>query len=249
MGWCGNAISSFVDFDGPQAYIYALVCYGFGRATSVGNILLNGKPISEYQNCRYEVRLGHNDQTPIDGFNRTVNGFPQQSQMLVSNAPITVPGTGTNVQGLQVTVKFPSGLYRVTDKGNYVPLKLIYTLKVSPHGQNTWTEPLFPNFTKSIATTHGDGSQTWPAWVVVPTDRFAGSGIVYAYDNGNHTPGDPWTQSMRVSTVNIDGSTSDTNGTFTGKWMPCDPSLEQMEVQTWQKGYRVVKNDTLNALL
>jgi hypothetical protein len=247
MGWCGNIISSFVDFDGPNAYIYALACYGFGRATTVGNIKLNGKPISEYMNCTYQVRLGHNDQTPIDGFNRTVNGFPQETELKVSNGAVTVPGTGTNVQGLQVTVKFPNGLYRVTDKGNYVPLKSIYTIKISPHGLNTWSSPLFPNFTKSIATTHADGSLTWPAWVVVPTDRFAGSGIVYAYDNGTHTPGDAWTHSMRVSTVDVDGNTSDADATFTGKWMPCDPALEQVEVQTWQQGYRVVKNDTLSA--
>jgi predicted phage tail protein len=145
MQWGGNVISSYVAFDGPDAYIYALVCYGFGQAVSVGNILLNNKPISEYNGTMYTVRLGTNTQTPMSGFNQTYNGFPQQTQMLVSNGPVTVSGTGTDVEGVQVTVKFPSGLYRVTGDGNYVPLKLIYTIAVSPHGQNAWTQPMFPD--------------------------------------------------------------------------------------------------------
>lgn len=247
MGWCGNIISSFVDFDGPNAYIYALVGYGFGRATKIADILLNGKPISQYNQCTYQVRYGTNDQTPIDGFNRTVNGFPQETQLLVSRGPVTVPGTGTNVQGLQVTVKFPSGLYRITDKGNYVPLKFIYLIKVSPHGQNNWTQPLFPKDTQSISTSNPNGTRNWPKWVVVPTDRFAGSGIVYAYDNGDHNVGDVWSSSMTVSTVNIDGGTSNADATFTGKWQPCDPSLEQVEVTSWQQGFRVVNTCSVSA--
>lgn len=247
MGWCGNIISSFVDFDGPDAYLYALVSYGFGHASNIADVLLNGKPISEYNQCSYQVRYGTNDQTPIDGFNRTVNGFPQQTQMLVSNGPVIVPGTGTDVEGLQISVKFPSGLYRITGDGNYVPLKLCYRFEVSPHGQNNWTAPLYPWSTQTIATTNPNGTQSWPAWVVVPTDRFAGSGIVYAYDNGNHNVGDPWTGTMEVAVVDMYGNNSDTSATFTGKWQPCDPSLEQMEVTSWMQGYRVVETTNTSA--
>ncbi len=251
MEWAGNVISSFVTFDGPTAYISALVCYGFGQAVSIANILLNGKPISEYNGATYYLRLGSNEQGPLSGFNQTINGFPQQTQLLVTNGPVTVPGTGTDVEGLQITTKFPSGLFRVTGDGNYVPLKLIYTIQISPHGQNAWTEPMFANMTQSIATVHTDGSVTWPQWVVVPTDRFAGSGIVYDYINFGNASGQyvgmPWSQVMRVSTVAIDGSTSDVNATFTGEWQLCDPSLEQVEVLSWQQGYRVVINDTLTA--
>ncbi len=49
--------------------------------------------------------------------------------MLISNGSIVVQGTGTNVQGLDITVKFPSGLYRITGDGNDVPLKVIYRLR------------------------------------------------------------------------------------------------------------------------
>jgi hypothetical protein len=247
MGWCGNIISSFVDFDGSKAYIYALACYGFGKATSITDIKLNSKSISDYQNTTYQVRYGTNDQTPIDGFNRTVNGYPQETELKVSNGAVTVVGTGTEIQGLQITIKFPDGLYRITNDGNYVPLKCIYTIQIAEHGSSTWTEPLFPYTTKSIATTHSDGSETWPTWVVVPTDRFAGSGLVYAYNNDSHTAGDAWSSTMDVKTVAIDGSTSTTSSTFQGSWQLCDSAQEQVEVTAWQQGYRVINSFSLSA--
>ena len=150
FGWCGNIVSSYASFDGQDAYIYALACYGFGHAVSISDVLINGKPISEYANCNYQVRLGTNSQTPIPGFDRTVNGFPQETQMLVSNGPVTVSGTGTDVQGLQVTCKLPSGLYRVTNDGNYIALSVIYTIQYAVHGSGDWKEPLFPQTTEEI---------------------------------------------------------------------------------------------------
>lgn len=250
FGWKGNIVSSFVNFDGPNAYIYALVSYGFGHAVSVGNILLNGKPISEYANCSYYVRLGTNDQAPIDGFNKTVNGYPQETQLLVANGSVVVPGTGTDVQGLEVTVKFPSGLYRITNDGNQVPLKLIYKFEISPHNLDQWTAPLYPWETQTIVTTHEDGSQTYPQWVVVPTDRFAGSGIVYDSINFGSADGQyagmPWAGTMEVSVVDMYGNRTDTSATFKGEWQLCDPSLEQLQVDSWFQGYRMVEQDNLS---
>jgi hypothetical protein len=125
LGWCGNVISSYVSYAGPNAYVNVLVCYGWGLASSIGNILINLKPISTFSNCTYFTRLGTNNQTAIDGFDKTVNGYPQEIDLLVANGSVVVGGTGTNVQGLEVTVKFPGGLYRVTNDGNYVPLSLL----------------------------------------------------------------------------------------------------------------------------
>ena len=248
MGWCGNVISSYVNYDGKDAYINVLVCYGWGLATSISNILINQKPISSFQNCTYFTRLGTNTQPAIDGFDKTVNGYPQEIDLLVADGPVVVPGTGTNIQGLEITVKFPAGLYRVTNDGNYVPLKFIYLIEVSPHGADTWTSPLFPNAVTTPATTHMDGSQTWPAWCVIPTDRFAGSGIVYATDNGSHTPGDAWSSTETVTITNLDTSTTTTSATFTGQWQPLDPNTAPALVTSWYQGYRIVENDTLSAL-
>ena len=240
FGWCGNIISSFVDFDGSDAYIYALASYGWGTALSVNNPLLNGKPISEYANCNYQVRLGTNTQTPIAGFNRIANGYPQETQMTVALGAVTVPGTGTDVQGLQITCKLPSGLYRITGDGNTVPLKVIYKIEYAAHNSGNWISPLMPNVEQQIYTVDLNGDAVYPGWVVVPTDRFAGSGIVYAWDSGSHTPGDPWTSTETVDVVDMDGNVSTTTATFQGQWQPCDPQLGQVGITTWWQGFRVL---------
>jgi hypothetical protein len=250
MGWNGNIISSYVQFAGPNAYINVLVCYGWGPAVSIGSPTINLKPISDFFNASVQTRLGTNNQTAIDGFDRTVNGYPQEIDLLVSEGAVIVPGTGTNTQGLEVTVKFPGGLYRVTNDGNYVPLKFIYKIEVAPHGSSAWQSPLFPNMVSAvtIATILHDGYEVWPLWNVVPTDRFANSGLVYAYDNGPHTAGDSWSSTETVTIVNLDSSTESSSGTFQGVWQPVDPNLNPVIVKQWFQGYCVVEADTLSAL-
>jgi len=81
MGWCGNVISSYISFDGKDAYINCLVCFGWGRAVSISNVLINQQPISVFKNCSYQVRLGTNNQIPVDGFDRTVNGYPVEQDL------------------------------------------------------------------------------------------------------------------------------------------------------------------------
>jgi predicted phage tail protein len=251
FGWCGNIVSSYVSFAGAKAYINVLVCYGWGKAKSIANVLINKQSISNFSDCSYQTRLGTNDQTAIDGFDSTVNGYPQEIQMLVANGAIVVSGTGTNIQGLQVTVKFPSGLYSVTGDGNYVSCHFIYKIEVSPHGAATWTAPLFPNMDdmSTVATFNtGNTTETWPNWVVIPTDQFAGSGLVYDSNNDSHTAGDAWSSTEDVTVVSITGSTSTTSHTFRGTWQPCDPNTNPVKCNSWHEGYINVENCSLSAI-
>jgi predicted phage tail protein len=251
FGWCGNIVSSYVSFAGPKAYINALVSYGWGIANNIASPLLNNQNISNFADCSYQTRLGSNTQAAIDGFDSTVNGYPQDIELLVANGHFVVSGTGTNVQGLEITVKFPRGLYCVTADGNYVTCHFIYSIEVAPHDSNDWTMPLFPNManTSTVASFHsGDTYETWPAWVVIPTDQFAGSGLVYASDNGTHTPGDPWTSTESVTTINPDGSSGSTSHTFQGVWQPCDPNTNPVLCSSWFQGFVHVQNYTTSAI-
>lgn len=250
MGWCGNVISSYVSFAGQKAYINVLVCYGWGLASNITNPLINKKPVSDFFDLTYQTRLGSNSQTAIDGFNRTVNGYPQEIDMLVANGPIVVTGTGTDVQGLEITVKFPGGLYSVTNKGNYVTAHFVYKIEYAASGTNNWIAPLWPDqaHMSSIGTDNPNGTVSWPTWNVVPTDRFAGSGLVYAYDSGSHTAGDRWSKTETVTITNLDGSTSTTSATFTGAWERVDSNLDPVLCTQWLEGYCAVSADTISAL-
>ncbi len=270
FGWGGNCISSYVQYQGNNATIFALFDYGFGTASSISNVLLNGRAISTYENVSYLTRMGYpgvppgttpqpnaNQQTPIAGFNRTENGYPMETELLVSNGPVVYEGIGTDVQGFDVTCKFPSGLYHVSAHGNFVPLRISYQIEISPHGLNQWTTPVFPRDDKKepIYQVFQDGVIGWPYWVLVPTDRFAGTNICYASDGpagdpdaaSLHYPGEPATLTENVDVYDFQGNITVQQITVTGEWQPCDQSIAWEQVTGWWAGYRVLLESLQNA--
>jgi len=245
MGWAGNIISSFVSQDGKDEYLNILVAFGFGQATTAQNIFLNQKPISNYPDLVYHLRLGTNTQTPIPGFDTILNTYPQEIDLLAANPPTIVTGTGTDTTGLQIAVKFPGGLMRTDSHGTPKECSFAYQIQVSPSGLNEWTTPIFPRDTTDLYTTDANGYRHYPAWVVMPTDRFAGSGIVYSSGNGSHNPGDPWTGTQTVTVYDVNNTSSSFSQTFQGEWQPtAGLQLDLQTVDNWWSGWRIVSNMT-----
>lgn len=240
--WGGNVIASFVDQEGADDWLNVLVCYGFGPAMATGSVELNGKDISAYRAITYQVRLGTNDQTPIPGFNKVVNGFPQETRMLHASGPLVVPGTGLGVQALEVSVKFVNGLIRFDDHGNPKQLSLAYQVEYSVHGLGAWKPLISPRNTHDIVTFDILGHRIFPFWVVIPTDQFQSSGIIYSTDSdpGAHHPGEAWTNTQAVTFYNPDGSSFAGTIDLQGEWQPCNPNLNQQAVDDWWGGYRVI---------
>lgn len=247
MGWSGNIISSFVDQAGKDEYLNVLVAFGFGAATNIASIFLNNKPISSYPDLSYQFRPGSNTQTPVSGFDKIVNVYPQQIEMLAAQGPIVVTGTGTNTTGLQIAVKFPGGLMRTDSSGNPKEVSFAYKIEVSPSGQNAWTAPIFPRTQTDVYTTDTNGFRHYPHWVVMPTDRNANSGIVYSTDSNAdaHYPGEPWSETLGVKVYNIDNTNYTYNQLFQGEWqLTTDLNLDLFSVTDWWGGYRIVSNMT-----
>jgi len=249
----GNIISSFVDVEGSDQYINALVCFGFGPARSISGVQINGKALGSYQNVEAYYRLGSNDQPPIAQFNRIVNGYPQETQVTYLGGPVVVPGTGDQTQALQVDVNFPVGVFYITGDGNTVPCQIIYKVEYSVSGEDDWQGVLQPLATHDIIVYNEDGTVNpyeTPVWVVVPTSYPPGSGIVLSTDSCSscHTIGEPWNETMSVTTVNEDGSTSTASVTFHGEWQLCDPTLNQVAVDTWTTGWVKYVNATTESV-
>jgi hypothetical protein len=247
----GNVIASFVDIEGSNQYINALVCYGFGPARSIFGLQINGKDIGTYQNVQYSIRYGANDQTAIPAFNRIINGYPQQVQVLNASGPVTVPGTGTQTQALQVDIQFPVGVYYVSGAGNNLPCKVVYKVEYAVSGSGVWAPVLQPRTTQNVVKYHGDGTVDWsltPKWVLLWNGAPAVSGIVLHGDNGPHTPGDQQTVTQTIVTYEADGSHTSASQNFTGEWQPIDVSLNQVEVTDWMNGWVQYVNDTTQAV-
>jgi sulfur carrier protein ThiS len=233
----GNIIASFVDVEGEDQYINCLICYGYGPARSITEIQINNKDISTYQNCQYYLRMGTNDQAPIPAFNQVVNGYPQDVQCL-AGVPVVVPGTGDLTQILQVDIAFPDGVWVLTADNNLIPAVITYQVQYSVAGENNWQPVLQPQTTQDIILYNSDGTVSYsPAWVAVATDLPPNSGIVYQTDNGSHTAGDSYTASLTVEVFAANGNHYTTTKVCTGEWQPCNPELNQVQVDTWTEGY------------
>lgn len=247
----GNVIASFVDIEGSDQYINALVCYGFGPARSISGIQINGKDIYSYQNVAYYLRMGSNNQTAIPSFNRIVNGYPQDVQVLCASGSVVVPGTGDLTQALQVDVQFPQGVYYISGDGNQLPCKVVYKVEYSVTGSGVWQAVLQPRTTVDVVIYHTDGSvdtSATPKWGLVWTGCAPGSGILLTTDNGPHTPGDPQSVTETITTYNADGSDQSYSATFQGEWQPIDTSLNQIKVTDWMEGWVQYVNDTTQAV-
>jgi predicted phage tail protein len=238
--WGGNIISSFIDIEGQDQYINALVCFGFGPARSIYNIEINGKDISTYQNVAQYVRYGTNDQTAIPSFNRVVNGYPQDVQVTCAGGPVVVPGTGDLTQALQVDIEFPTGVFYITGDGNQVPCTVVYQVMYSVSGENDWQPILQPLSTTDVVIYNSDGTVNTgatPTWGLNWSGCAPGAGILLGADNGPHNPGDTQTGTWAVTTYNPDGSHSTSNMDFTGEWQPINTALNQVIVNTWTNGW------------
>lgn len=243
----GNIISSFVDLEGTDQYINALVCYGFGPARSIGQIQINGKDIGTYSDVQYQVRYGTNDQAPISAFNRIVNGYPQETQVTVAGGPVVVPGTGDLTQALQVDIEFATGCFYISGDGNQLPLMILYIVEYAVSGTNDWLPVLSPNQTQDVVQYNPDGTVNWgatPTWVLVWTGGDPASGVVLQGDNGPHSPGDQESVTQTVTTYNYDGTSSTSSQTFQGEWQPIDVTVNQVEVLSWWNGVVNYTNDT-----
>jgi hypothetical protein len=247
----GNIIASFIDLEGADQYINALVCYGFGPARSISDIQINSKSISSYTNVQYYLRYGTNDQTAVPAFNRVVNGYPQSTQVLVSSGPVVVPGTGDLTQALQVDIEMPVGCFYISGAGNQLPLKLIYKVEYAVHGTSDWQNVMQPDSTSDVVVYNSDGSVNWdstPTWVLKWTGGDPASGIVLKGDSGSHTAGDTETITETVTTTNPDTSTSSVSMSFTGEWQPIDITLNQVKVNSWRAGWVVYEDDTTSTV-
>ena len=241
MMWGGNIIASSVDAEGADNYLNVLVCFGWGPATAINDIRINGTSIQDYQNVAYQIRVGSNDQAPIPYFNNIVNGFPQAVRC-IAGTPVVVQGTGATTQGLEITCQFPQGIFYSNSDGSLRSLSIAYKVEYSVSGANNWQTLTVPRTTHDIVTFHEDGIiASYPAWVVIPNDGGYSSGIVYSTDSdpGAHYSGEPWNMTQTVNYYDPSGHHTTGPIHLSGEWQPCDPNLNQQAVDDWGSGYEI----------
>lgn len=113
----GNLISSRTEQVDADQYLYLLFALSEGPVASINDILINDTAISKFKNAEAQVRLGHNDQAPIDWFSDNEVLVPKGVKL--AHDSWVYHTTSSEVDKLKVNLLSPTGIGRISkDSGN-----------------------------------------------------------------------------------------------------------------------------------
>lgn len=124
--------------DDNTQYLNALYCGGYGPVDSITNLRIGYTPIENFQDCQIETRTGTNDQAPISFFPDTVADQSVDMTLKEGNAVTRSTDSG-DVNRIDVTVTFPSGIYYQKDDGNFGDQTARFNIAYRVTGTNNWS--------------------------------------------------------------------------------------------------------------
>lgn len=218
----GLMLQRHVVSDGDKQYLSILYCLAQGPIDSITDIKLNGNPLTNYQNCEIETRMGTNTQTVMKNFNDSYADTALAYELNNDSVWHTVQCDGNDAQGLEITLSFPQGLYHSNDQGNPdwtgVTIEAQYRkvgdtdwIKIPVWNENYTWEPIVPNgnsWSRRFQRLYGT-SAWWQTHWQQDCGTFQGYEVDYTYtrrgktytvyktdDDGNHI--EKWTYSMTL---------------------------------------------------
>lgn len=218
----GLMLQRHVVSDGDKQYLSILYCLAQGPIDSITDIKLNGNPLTNYQNCEIETRMGTNTQTVMKNFNDSYADTALVYELNNDSVWHTVQCDGNDAQGLEITLSFPQGLYHSNDKGNPdwtgVTIEAQYRkvgdtdwIKIPVWNENYTWEPIVPNgnsWNRRFQRLYGT-SAWWQTHWQQDCGTFQGYEVDYTYtrrgktytvyktdDDGNYI--EKWTYSMTL---------------------------------------------------
>lgn len=124
--------------DDNTQYLNVLYCGGYGPVDSITDLRIGYTPIENFQDCQVETRTGTNDQAPISFFPDTV--ADQSVDMTLKEGNAVIRSTDSNqVNKIEVTVTFPSGIYYQNDDGNFADQTARFNIAYRVTGTNNWS--------------------------------------------------------------------------------------------------------------
>ncbi len=124
--------------DDSTQYLNVLYCGGYGPVDSITDLRIGYTPIENFQDCQVETRTGTNDQAPISFFPDTVADQSVDMTLKEGNA-VTRSTDSSDVNRIDVTVTFPSGIYYQKDDGNFGDQTARFNIAYRVTGTNNWS--------------------------------------------------------------------------------------------------------------
>lgn len=136
----GLMLQRHVVSDGDKQYLSILYCLAQGPIDSITDIKLNGNPLTNYQNCEIETRMGTNTQTVMKNFNDSYADTALAYELNNDSVWHTFQCDGNAAQGLEITLSFPQGLYHSNDRGNPDWTSVTIEAQYRKVGDTDWTK-------------------------------------------------------------------------------------------------------------
>jgi predicted phage tail protein len=125
-------------YDGEDQYLNWLGAIADHDITSISDILINGNPISFYEDVKVETRLGTVNQSPVSFFKETIS--EKTVNMRLSTEYVTARTDGNTCQGLGFILCFTQGLAYISDSGSYAETSVTINMQYRKVGDEDWTD-------------------------------------------------------------------------------------------------------------
>ncbi len=149
----GNYINAYLTSEDNNHYLNVLLALCEGPVQSIAGItedtdyadvddigdkiLIDGNPISNYDECEVFVRLGSETQTVIPGF-QELHDLQEHRNQLQKGSAQTYRTVNTDVEFIRLFFEMPS-LFTVSDKGKYKQYEVKAKIEYRAVGAAEWT--------------------------------------------------------------------------------------------------------------
>jgi len=140
MRTAGQVLAQHISSNDEDQYLNILLCGGEGPIDSISDIRINDNPISYYKDVIVETRLGVNDQKAITNFNDTYDDQSLAYELNTDNTWATQQTEGNAVEGLEITLQFPYGLYYAKDNGSLGNASVTVKVQYRKVGDTSWID-------------------------------------------------------------------------------------------------------------
>lgn len=129
-----------VSTDGSNQYLNYLFSLGMGPVDSIQDMEIAGNPIANYEDVEYWTRLGTNDQATIANFNTNYDDYPLSYELENDSAWRTQRTEGNAVEGLEVMLQMPGGLYYTNDDASLGSASVTIESQYKLASSGTWID-------------------------------------------------------------------------------------------------------------
>lgn len=225
----GNVITSYVESINNQQFLNVLLSLGTGPAKAITKVLINGQDIATFANATFDVRLGRNNQTALNNFQKLVNTIGVGQRILAGpgSSSITINGLQNDTEAAEFEFYFPTGLWAGPNSDqSFDSWAVMIQIEYQKVGSPGWNTFIVPGVTNPVGIV--------PYWIAVVQDYRFDNGVEVIIDQSNgefeHYQGQTFQTSLLVDPVDTNNVTK--------------PPVTIFVTATWKRNPAHVDNST-----